>query len=266
MLLFVIIFLILIGLVYIFLPLGILSFFQKKYDLPAKIFWKSGLMGLIVGVIYIGIMVNIGDAIPGFKDIPSLAQLIIFGCLSGLFVELGQFVVLDRMLPSVRSRESAVLFGVGWASIVTIVTGFVFILGAFGIYKLMNVHDVSHAFPQADTEQIATIVKAQEMVQKLVDEAPFNLFAPMLDNLTTMVMDVALCLLIVLGLKKQQSRFTWFTVGLKSFFSSLLLISIQYKYVPFQATYLFIMAACGILGFFIYKKGFGVKDRDTEKK
>src|SRR5579883_619566 len=95
------------GLVSVVAPLFILRRAARKWHIDPKIFWKAGFGGLVVSVIILFVSLNIDSAFPAFDNLSALEQALILGVATGLFMELGKFVVLDRIMPHVRSREAA---------------------------------------------------------------------------------------------------------------------------------------------------------------
>lgn len=235
------------GLILFFTPVFLARFTMMRWRINPGIFWKAGFAGMVSGTIVLGVTLNIGGAFPAFEQLPAVARALILGLMSGLLVELGRFLVLDRMMPSVRGRESALVFGLGWASIAMLFLGGLFVLGAFGMYNLSNTQDFSAAFPNAEPEQLQLFEEAKRQIDVLVNGSPLKAFSPLLEYAAVLLTDAAMTMLIVFGLRKKQTRYAWFAAAWRTLVASALLFNMQEPVVPIEILFCFLALAAGIL-------------------
>ncbi len=219
-------------------PFVLLRFLVRKWHLESKIFWKAGLAGIIMATVVLGVIMNIGPTFPGFAQLPGLLQALVLGAVSGLFVELGKFIVLDKWLPSVRHREQVVLFGVGWSLIGVMLMGVLLTFGAFGMYNLSTTKDFTSVLPDADPEQIQFLREGQQQLQILMNGSPLKAFTPLLESISIMAIDVAMSFLIVFGLRRRQTRYVWMAVGVRTLIAGSLYFLALSKIIPIELIYI----------------------------
>lgn len=236
------------GLVLFFAPVLLIRFMLKRWHAETKIFWKAGFAGMVSGTIVLGVILNIGSTFPGFTLLPGVAQALILGVMSGLLVELGRFLVLDRMMPSVRGREQALVFGLGWPSVTMLFLGALFIMGAFGMYNLLNTQDFASSFPDASPEQLELFDEAKKQIEILVNGSPLKALSPLLEYTGVLATDAAMTLLIVLGLRKKQTRYAWFAAGWRALLSASYFFNVDAQLLPVEILYVFwALAAAGLI-------------------
>jgi uncharacterized membrane protein YhfC len=242
------------GLVLLFTPVLLMRYLTKRWNTEPKTFWKAGFAGMVSGTIVLGVILNIGSAFPGFTQMPDVAQALVLGLMSGLLVELGRFLVLDRMMPSVRGREQALVFGLGWPSIAMLFLGALFIMGAFGMYNLLNTQDFAASFPNAGPEQLELFDEAKKQIEILVNGSPLKALSPLLEYAGVLATDAAMTLLIVFGLRKKQTRYAWFAVGWRALLSTSYFFNVETQVLPIEMLYCFWALAAAALMIGIQKK------------
>lgn len=226
-----------VGALCVVIPIVLLRVLSRRWKLSPRIFLKAGIAGLLTSLLVLGVTLNIDERFASFSLLPHLAQALILGLVTALFLELGKFLVLDRWLRAVRSRESAVLFGLGWSGLGIIFTGLLLTVGIFGMQSLVDVQDLATAFPNVDTEQMKVLKESQKQVQELVNGPAWRAFAPLLENTVAVVVDIALSLLIVLGIRKKRSSFTWLAVGVRTLVVSSVFFALLNQTVPVEAVF-----------------------------
>lgn len=244
----------LVAIVSVTAPLLLLRFAVRRWHIQPKIFWKSGLAGIVIGLVVLGVTINIDGAFPSFVQLPVIVQALILGVFSGLLVELGKFLVLDRMMPMVRTRESALVFGLGWAGVGILFMGFILALGTFGMQNLANTQDLRSTLPNADEDQIKFLEESQKQLQLLVNGSPLKALTPLLENISIVLMDMATVLLIVFGLKKKKTYYTWYAVGMRTVLSTSLFFVVQGGIAPLEFVYAGGILLGGFMLFFMQKK------------
>ena len=192
------------------------------------------MAGILIAILVFWVTLNIDGAFPSFDNLPDLVQALILGFMTGLFSELGKFIILDRMMPAVRNRESGLLFGMGWSGVGIILTGFFLIFGVFGMQNLLNTKDFSTVAPNADQNQIQFLQQSQQQLQQLVSGSPFKAVTPLFESVALFILDMAMTLLIIFGLNIKQTRYVWLAVGIRTVLSTLMLYFTQTGTVPVE--------------------------------
>ncbi len=225
------------GFVLILAGLILVRFFSKKWNLPRSLFWRAGFYHVLVSFLYFGVIGNLNSVFPAFENLSSFFQTLIIGVIAGLFIELGRFVIIDRLAlikpkksktkvegmihpKKVRSFKSGVFFGLGWGAVNALLIGVMAIFNTFGAYYLVQVNDFKTQFPEASQQEIQILEEAKKEIQKFSQGNPLIGLTPIVENATQVLVDIALTLLIIFGIKKAQSRFTWMAAGLRIIFST----------------------------------------------
>ncbi len=219
-------------------PFILLRFLVKKWRLENKIIWRSGLGGIVIATVVLGVIMNIQPTFPGFTGLPDILQALVLGAVSGLFVELGKFIVLDKFLPSVRHREQVVLFGISWSFIGMMLMGMLLTFGSFGMYNLSTTKDFSSLLPDADPEQIQFLQEGQQQLQILMNGSPFKAFTPLFESVSIIAIDISMSFLIVFGLRRRQTRYVWLAAGVRTLITGSFFYLAQLKIVPVELIYI----------------------------
>ncbi len=243
----------LVGLASAFVPIFLLRFLVKKWHIQPKIFWKAGLAGLMVSLLVFGVTLNIDGAFPAFDQLPVIIQALTLGFVNGLFIELGKFLVLDRFMHSIRSREAGMLFGFGWSGLSIIIMGFFLAVGVFGMYNLLTTKDLASTLPNADADQMQFLQESQKQIQDLVAGSPLNALTPLLESMGTLMIDMAMALLIILGLSQKKTRYVWFAVGIRTILATILFYVSQTDLIPVEIIFGAWMIVGGTLIFYLQK-------------
>jgi uncharacterized membrane protein YhfC len=189
---------------------------NRKFQLPKGLFWKAGFASMLVGALHITVLGNIEAVWPQLDQWPDLAQSAFLGLVSGLFLELGRYITLDRFMRHVRNRPSALGFACGWAGVPLFFLGILTVISVFGMQALVQVKDIPSSFPQADTQQIQLLKDAQSQAQEYAQGNPLKALSPLFDNSALVLIDFALTLFMVLGLRQNQTRYAWAAVGIRT--------------------------------------------------
>lgn len=239
------IFTFLVGLISSFSVVFLLRFLVRKFHINPKIFWKAGLAGIAVSLLVFGVNINIDGAFPSFSQLPNIVQAAILGVLNGLIIELGKFTVLDRLMRKVRDRESGLMFGLGWAGVGIVFTGFLLAVSVFGTYSLLNTKDIASSVPNIDPDQLKFLQESQVQIQALVSGSLLKAFTPLFESAATILLDIAATFMILFGFQHVQNRFVWFAVGIRSVLTALLFYAISAGFPP-ETVFVFWMGV-GIL-------------------
>jgi uncharacterized membrane protein YhfC len=186
---------------------------------------------------------------PQYADLPVVVRALVMGLFSGLFYELGRFVVLDRLMPKVRSFRQGVAFGMGWAGMEMFFLGFALIVAAFLMNFILINGDISQAFPNATADQLQQLADFKDQATQLVNGNPLVALTPLLERFCLMIFDVAMTLLILFGFTRGESRYTWLAVASRGLLIALLIGAGSIN--PLLAEPVFVLFAVG--AFFVVR-------------
>lgn len=230
--------------------------FSKDFGLPKKIFWKAGFFLLLIELFYLTVVGNATSIWPVLLTIGTLQKALLLGLVSGLFFELGKFVILDRVMKDIRSYQQGIFFGFGWQGVETLFLGVLIFLSVFGMQILVNTTDLSAVMPNAGTQEIEQLKTYQQDAKQLLAGNSFtngNAFvamAPLLERGAGMLVDIALSLLMILGLIKGEFKYVWLAVGVRALFVFLLVYLSEFNPILPEAVFV----VFGIAAWFGIKK------------
>jgi len=209
------------GLMLVVLPLLAVRRLKAKWQLPKGLFLKAGLAALMIEIIQVAVIGNGTSLWPQILDLPPYQIALMLGLVSGLFTELGRFLVLDKLMSKVRAAHEGVIFALGWGGLQTIIYGAVVILGVFGMYTISSVSDLATILPDADKNQLASFAEIQKQSQVLMNSNPILGFAPVIERGSLILIDIVLTLLIIVGLIEDKTSYAWLAVGLRGLVTAL---------------------------------------------
>lgn len=210
------------GIVLILFPVFFARRLRRKWHIEKGLFFRAGVSLLFIEIFSTMVAGNGIDLWPRFTGLPMIAQSVFMGLFSGLFYELGRFVVLDRLMPKIRSFRQGVAFGAGWAGMEMCLLGFALVISIFGMQMLLSTNDFSQAFPTASSDQIKQLSDFRDQATKLVSGNPLLALTPLMERFSLMLFDVAMTLLILFGLTRGESRYTWLAVASRALLIALL--------------------------------------------
>jgi uncharacterized membrane protein YhfC len=238
------------GLVLIVFPIAVIKRLRTSWKIPKGLFLKAGLAALAVEVIYAAVLGNGTATWPRVLDMPIYVVAIIMGAVSGLFTELGRFLVLDRFMKTVRDFREGVVFGLGWGGVQTVLYGAIMLLGVIGMYMLSGITDIQTVIPDADTSQVANFIEIQQKSAELMAGNPLLGLAPIFERVSMISIDIAMSLLIIFGLIVGRSSFTWMAVG----FRTVVTASVIYLNTINTLAGVACVVAFGIIAFYMTKR------------
>lgn len=198
---------------------------NKRIRFSRKIFWRAGLMLLVIDIFYLAVVGNMTSIWPGIETLPLVAKAALFGLISGLFFELGRFMVLDKVMKNIRSFPEGLLFGFGWSGVEAFFLGILMVVSIAGMHLLVTTPDLTTAFPNASPEEIEQLKGFQQQITTLFQGNPLIGLLPLFERFVQILMDIALTLLLLLGFRQGHSFYVWGAVGLRTLFTMLLIIA-----------------------------------------
>lgn len=191
-------------------------YFSKRWNLPKKIFLKAGATALIVDLFYLAVMGNGGTMLPSWVTGSPLLMALIIGIVSGLFSELGRYLVLDKVFPKLRSFREGLYFAMGWSGVTTFLIGIIMLITVPAIQILISSDNVEAMLPDASTQEIIQLREARETAIELVNGNPFMALTTVAERGSKMALDLSLTVLVLLSLATGETKYTWSAVGLRS--------------------------------------------------
>lgn len=237
------------SLVLILAPFYLVRRFSAQWKLNRLIFWKAGLMLLFIQIFYLTVISNLSTMV----EIPVLYRIILFGVLAGLFFELGRFLVLDRFMKKVRTFKEGIFFALGWTGLSTILMGFGLLAASFGLNTLLQSGDISSLIP-ADAEIDMKLIKEmQEEILTIARNFPYLGIEPLLESAAWFVINIALTLMVLMGITKGEQKYVWSAVAFHSF----ILIAVNFistDYLMDFLTNVVVFAAFAAISYFLIRK------------
>ncbi|MBP7058002.1 YhfC family intramembrane metalloprotease [Candidatus Gracilibacteria bacterium] len=235
----------LIGAGFIFFPIFISRALSKKWMLEKRLFWRAGFYFLLIEFFYLAVMGNLTSLWPAFADSDPLVIALVMGISSGLFFELGRFLVLDKLMKQIRTFKEALFFGFGWRGIEILILGVMLLVSSVGMNYVATM-DVNKALPDAGTQELVQLRSLKVEAAKMINGNPLDAFTPLVQHTAYLAMDLMLSLLVILALIKGETKFVWQAVGLRSgiFFSTIMLSYYNQWLADFM-----LLAMCGLLLF-----------------
>lgn len=234
------------GLVLTVATLWIAKDLRLRRKMPKWLFFKAGLALLIIEVIHLAAIGNASSIWPQINSWPTWLMAIVFGTTSGLFTELGRFLVLDKMMKNVRNFKEGVYFGLGWNGVSTAMIGVMLVIGVFGMMAFSTVTDLAAQFPDATAEQMEQLLSFQKQSVELMHGNPLVALMPVVERISVSMMDIALTLLILLCFQIGSYKYVWAAVGLKCGFGALLIYAASINDLLGESVFL----VGGILAYF----------------
>lgn len=206
------------GILFIFTPLYLARHFSSKFKLPGKIFLKAGFISLAVSFFHFAVVENIVSIWPQISSLILPVKALFFGFLGALFFELGRFVILDKIMKTIRSCKEAIFFSFGWTGSETLFFGLIMFLGVFAIHMLVSQPDIAGLFPNLPVQELEQMKKLKFTAEELIKSPFWFAFSPLFQQASQIVVDVFLTLLVVWGLKQEKMIYIWGAIAFKSFF------------------------------------------------
>lgn len=224
--------------------------FGKLWNLDGKIFWKAAFAFLIIQIFLSTIISN--STLIFLKGPISAIDILLYAVISALTLELGKFLILDKIMKYVRSFLKGVYFGLGWGGVVTILLGFATAFSIFGIDLLMKTEDLSTLVPANSGVTVEDLANLKEQMIPALFNYPYFALLPIVERASWLLIDVALTVLILFGISSGESRYIWGAVLMRTalIFSTVYLSSFAQVYLI--QSLLFV--AFGVASYFIIRK------------
>ncbi len=184
---------------------------RKKFGVEKGFFLKVGLIPIIIALFHVAVVDGALSYWPDFGSQSILIQGFTLGLFAALFYELGRFFVLDKIF-KVRSRTKAVYFGLAWSGVSAFLLGLLALLGAYGLWSIMNSGDLTQFFSGADSSQLESLTQFRDLIVKEADHTPLMGLAPLLQRGSLLILDVLLTMVVVFGLMVGSSAYVWYAI------------------------------------------------------
>jgi len=204
------------ALVLIIIPLSAWLYFAKKWKLGKMLFWKAGLSALIIEIFYLTVLGNAGSILPQYIADSPLPMALLVALSAGLFMELGRFLVLDKVFKKMRTFREGLYFALGWGGVETILIGFFLLISIMGMQVLVHTDNIAVYFPDASSQEIAQMKEVQVKSGELINGNPLVALSPLAERGARMALDLSLTVLVLLSLATGLTKYTWGAVALRT--------------------------------------------------
>ena len=197
-------------------PVFMLKYFGKKWQIPGGIFWKSGLSLLFIEIFYLAVIGNASSIWPDLLSSSNLAKALVISVSTGLFFELGRFLVLDKLFKNLRSVKDCVFFAMGWSGVETLMIGFLLIISTFGMQFMIASNNLSALLPDAGTQEIRQLEDLKQESILLMSGNPLLALTPVIERVSRTALDFSLTMLCLLALVKGETKYVWMAVAMRA--------------------------------------------------
>lgn len=204
------------GFALVVLPIIAVRKYRAVWQTPKGLFMTAGLAALMVEIVHTAVLGNGASLWPQVFNLPFYLTAIVIGVVSGLFIELGRFLVLDKLMKKVRSFREGMMFGLGWGGLQTILYGFVVIIGAIGMYYIVGISNIETVLPSADKNELASFLQIQKQGTELMAGNPLLGLSPLLERVSLITVDIAMSLLVILAILRGATSLVWLAVGFRA--------------------------------------------------
>jgi uncharacterized membrane protein YhfC len=204
------------GLALVVLPIVAVRKYRSAWQTPKGLFMTAGFAAVLVEIVHAAVLGNGASIWPQVFDLPVYLTALIFGVVSGLFTELGRFLILDRMMKKVRTCREGMMFGLGWGGLQTILYGLIVIVGVLGMSFLAGVTNLEAVFPDTDKNELTAVMELQKQSTELMTGNPLLGLGPLLERVSLVTVDIAMSLLIILGILRGTTSLAWAAVGFRT--------------------------------------------------
>ncbi len=204
------------ALVLVAAPLFASYYFAKKWNFSKKVFWKAGLMALVVDLFYVAVMGNGGAMLPSWFTSSPLLMSLIIGAGLGLFSELGRFLVLDKVFPKLRTFREGLYFAIGWSGVATFLLGILMLITIPFMQFIINAENFEQVWPNASSQEIEQLQQAKTIAIETLNGHPLTALSPLIERGAKTALDLSLTVLVLLSLATGKPKYPWSAVGLRS--------------------------------------------------
>ncbi len=184
---------------------------RKRYGIEKGLFLKIGIIPVFIALFHVPVLDGALSYWPDFGSQNILIQGFTLGLFAALFYELGRFFVLDKIF-KVRSRANAVYFGLAWSGFTAVILGIASLIGAYGIWVIINPGETSQILAGADSSQLEALSQFRDFIVNEANNAPLMGLAPLFQRGSLLILDVLLTMVIVLGLLVGSSAYVWYAI------------------------------------------------------
>ena len=186
------------------IPVGFFVYWRSKHKEQTNISWLiAGAVGFIVsarmlelGVHYVCIIVN--NPVSRFINGNTVAFVLYGITMAGVFEECGRYIVLKTIMKKNRTRENAVLYGIGHGGIEILAILMPLMITYLVIAVLFSQGDVEHAISSLKiTEETAAAALPSVQSAALFDYAIMGM--NVIERLFAMSLHIALTVIVYYG-------------------------------------------------------------------
>lgn len=210
---------IIVGLLQIVLPLALGYWVVKKFNVSWKLFGLGVLFFIIVQILHVPLVLLTQPILAtfltelAFDQIAIIFVLAIFlGLLAGLFEEPGRFLVFKyffkRMKIELR-KENALIFGLGWGGIESILIGVIVLLTMFSYIAATSLTEQDLQDLNASAGGVLTAGQLEAIEannEALINLTPIDLVPSLLERIMALTLHVAWTLMVFSAIVSGRKR------------------------------------------------------------
>jgi len=200
----------------IVIPVFLLKYFSKKWQISGGVFWKAGLFLLFIEIFYLAVIGNASSLWPDLLTSSNLLKALIVGLSTGLFFELGRFLVLDKIFKNLRSVRDCAFFAMGWGGVETLLVGILLIVSTFGMQFMIASNNLSALMPDAGSQEIKQLEELKQESIVLMSGNPLLALTPVIERVSRTALDLSLTMLCLLALVKGETKYVWMAVAMRA--------------------------------------------------
>lgn len=183
--------------------------------MPKGLFFRAGLYFMAIQIFHIAAFDGLLSYYASFQTLELPLQALIFGLFTGLFFELGRFFVLDKVFTKIRDFNNTAYFAMGWSGVTSFLLGIALLFSSVGLYFIYSSGDPTTLIPDATEEQIVQIEEMRATTNGGITEA-WIAAVPAAGRFSVLFVDIALSLMMVIGLNQKRFALVWGAVGIQS--------------------------------------------------
>ena len=193
------------SLVTIILPVIIYRYYKNKYKLPKRIFWVGVLTFITIQLLesaalkFLGVidMMDVGLNPAVADTVISITTVMIqITFFSAFFTEISKYFAFKRIISSVDSYRSTILFGIGFAGIKMIAAGIATGMLAFSLYMMPNIENNPEVLSQLTDEQQSQFEVAKGMIGQLQEMPAYLPIISIFEQIGIALLAIALTMVV----------------------------------------------------------------------
>ncbi len=232
---------ILVSLAQIGIPFLIGLWVRKRFGVPWRAFWLGALFFVLVQIVHtpLVLLTQPGLAsllVVSFGELTAIIALGIYlGLLAGVFEEPGRYIVFKRAFPRFRlklDKKSALMFGIGWGGIESLLVGIVLLLTMFSYVSAVplteqDLQDMNSQYYGGILTEEQLGMMAQQN-QALLGLTPLDILPSLAERLMAIMFHIGLTMMVFSSVVSGRKMLLWLAVGIHALLDFLVVASLPF--------------------------------------